>query len=187
MFCPNCGEEIIEQDQKFCQNCGSEIPTTGEAPQPTIVSPKPTPVAQKYSVPKPVPTPTYVRTAPTRGSPGPASKKCLAFALVSLAIAIFTFSSSGGTGYGPFSFYIIPGIPRVIIVIIAHIVGLVFGIVSRKNSRDASMTEPINGVEKAGSVFAVFGIVVNSIGLGLALIVAFTSWLPFFYLFGPFY
>ncbi|MFX1480314.1 MAG: zinc-ribbon domain-containing protein [Promethearchaeota archaeon] len=186
MFCPNCGEEIIEQDQKFCQNCGSEIPTTGEVPQRITVSPKPTPVAQKYSVPKPVSTPTYVRTAPTRGGPGPASKKCLAFALVSLAIAIFTFGSAGGSGYGPFSFYIAGAIPRIIIVIIAHIVGLVFGIVSRTNSREASMTEPINGVEKAGSVFAIFGIVVNSIGLAIALIFAFVSWIPY-YFFNPFY
>ena len=186
MFCPNCGEEIIEQDQKFCQNCGSEIPTSGEAPQSSKVSPKPTPVTQSYAVPRPVPTPSYAQTPRTIGGPGRESKKCLAFALISLAIAIFTFSSSSGTGFSPFSFYSFPGVPLPIVIIIAHIVGLVFGIVAKKSSSEASMTEPINAVEKAGSVFAVFGIVVNSIGLAMALIVSFVSWVPF-YFFSPYY
>ncbi|MFX1274624.1 MAG: zinc-ribbon domain-containing protein, partial [Promethearchaeota archaeon] len=28
MFCTNCGEKLLEQEQKFCQKCGAIIKTT---------------------------------------------------------------------------------------------------------------------------------------------------------------
>ena len=57
-----------------------------------------------------------------------------------------------------------------IILLITHIVGLKFGISAKKYSKIAAELEPPNPAEKAGSVFAVFGIIINAILMVLALI-----------------
>jgi len=33
MFCPNCGEKVESQNQKFCSGCGSELSNTPDAAQ----------------------------------------------------------------------------------------------------------------------------------------------------------
>jgi len=33
VFCPNCGQELKDPNQKFCQNCGSVIQPTSGAPR----------------------------------------------------------------------------------------------------------------------------------------------------------
>ena len=36
MFCPICGEELKDPNQKFCKYCGSKIQITSEAPKQQI-------------------------------------------------------------------------------------------------------------------------------------------------------
>jgi uncharacterized membrane protein YvbJ len=90
-----------------------------------------------------------------RGLPGKYSKLCLALALVSIFIGILSLI----------------------------IVGLVLGVLSRVNGSKAENFEPYNDTEKAGSIFAVFGIIINAIGLFLSF---FGPWsffnLPFGYM-----
>ena len=164
MFCQNCGEKMESKDQKFCASCGSEV--TGAPQTPPLK-------AEEDQVSSPVKSvPVYESKTIKVGGPGPHSKKTLAFAIVSLALAIVGFISGG---LNLFRFYIPPyyypyypgglvgGLVGLSIVIILHIAGIVFGILSRTNSSKAGKFEPINTLEKVGSVFAVFGIVMNSI------------------------
>jgi len=174
MFCPNCGEKLEKLDQKFCASCGSVISTTSGAPQATQA---PQLRAKENHVSSTVKSvPVYESKSIKVGGPGPHSKKCFAFATVSLGLAIVGFSSGG---LNLFRFYIpsyyypyhpgglVGGLVGLSIVIILHIAGLVFGILSRTNSSKAGKFEPINTLEKVGSVFAVFGIVINVIPMVL--------------------
>jgi len=171
MFCKNCGEKLETPNQKFCASCGSEIsnipaaPQTPQAPQLKV---------ERYQAPSAVRSVPVYESKPIRvGGPGPHSKKCFAFSIVSLGLAGAGFIFGGGNFFSllmPYSPY--PGISIVvfglILGVILNVTGLVFGILSRTNSSKAGRNEPINGLEKVGSVFAVFGIVTNSIPLAAA-------------------
>ena len=167
MFCPNCGEKLESQNQKFCSSCGSELfntPDTPHAPQLRAEENQVSPTVRSV--------PDYESKTINVGGPGPHSKKCLAFAIVSLAFA--------GVGYVfggvnimrfllPFAYYLgySIGFLGLIVAVILNIIGLVFGILSRTNSSKAGKFEPVNALEKVGSVFAVFGIIMNSIPIVL--------------------
>ena len=159
MFCPNCGEEIKNPNQRFCHKCGSEISTISEAP-----------ISQ--SPPGYTDFPISQQTQVKEGRAGPHSKKCLGFSIPSIALAIVLLAISGllrlfyFVGM-PLSLYII----GMIIVIIIHIGGLTLGVLSRKSSEKARKLEPKNAVEQVGSVFSIFGIIGNAILLIIALIV----------------
>ena len=143
----------------FCQYCGNNIQSTSEA----------------VSVP---PTSTYTAPAVTSQifiedtSPGPHSKKCLAFSIVSLAMVVATLEIGSSLRL----FYIL-GMPLplfitgLVINIIINIMGLMFGIFSRTNGKEAAKSEPDNTVEKIGSIFAIFGIIGHSILLIVGVII----------------
>lgn len=166
MFCPNCGVNIEDKNQKFCTSCGSEFPsdipseTQPETPQVKTPEAKPAPT---YRVPA---VPTY-QSARQQGGPGTESKKCLIFALASIGLFIIGMAIVGSSLFGSFGgYYYLPtinlGAIGWIAAIILHIVGLVFAILSRVFSGRAE-AEPINSVEKFGSVIAIFGIIINVI------------------------
>ena len=59
--------------------------------------------------------------------------------------------------------------------LILHVIGLVFSILSKVNSRKARTFEGENGLQKAGSIISVFGIVLNVIFLVVVPIMMGTS------------
>lgn len=164
MFCPNCGVKIEDQNQKFCTSCGSEFPSEIpiETPQLRKEEVKTPPTYQRQSIP------TY-KPRIQAGGPGPESKKCLIFALASIGLFIIGMSIAGASLMRNFmpsyyfpSYGLGSGAVGWIIAMVLNIVGLVFGILSRVYSGRAD-TEPINNVERFGSVIAVFGIIMNVI------------------------
>ncbi len=165
MFCPNCGEKLKSQDQSFCASCGSEIHSTPPPEAPQVR-------AEEKQVSSPViSVPVYPSKPVKVGGPGSHSKKSFAFAIVSLALACVGYAFGASIFRGilfPYSYYYPYYSFRVIgliIAVILNITGLIFGILSRTNSSKARISEPINTLEKLGSVFAIFGIVINSIPL----------------------
>jgi len=164
MFCPNCGEKLKSQNQKFCVSCGSVLYTPPDAPQLK---------AEENQVSSPVRSIPVYESKPIKiGGPGPHSKKCFAFAFVSIALAIVGFSFGGINLIRNFiPFYYLQYYPGgmgggpggLIIAIVLNITGLIFGILSRVYSSKAGIYEPINALEQFGSVVAVFGIIMNVI------------------------
>lgn len=163
MFCKNCGEKLESQNQKFCANCGSVISNTLNVTQAPQLK-----VEEKHISPTVRSVPAYESKSINVGGPGPHSKKCFAFSIVSLGLVGAAYIFGGSSLFmflSPFYYYYFT--PFVIIglipAIIIHIAGLVFGILSRTNCSKARKLEPVNTFEKVGSVFGVFGIVINSI------------------------
>lgn len=157
MFCPNCGEEISYSNQKFCHKCGSEIIITSKIPQ-----------LQQTAVSSDFQTNQSIK----EGRPGPHSKKCLAFSIISIAIAIAMLAVSGILRL--MHYFGMPYILSLIgmsIVTLIHIVGLILGILSRNHDKKAQQLESENTVEKIGSVFTIFGIIGNTILLIIGSIV----------------
>jgi hypothetical protein len=187
MFCPNCGEKLENPNQPFCSRCGSEIqtvltPEISQEPQVPVVKtpvPPPTPVA-------PQSVPIYQPKTIKKGGIGSNSKMCFAFALVSLAF----FAVGLGFGAGVLArlfipVYFIPYLPggpgMWFIAFILHVIGFIFAIISRVNGNKASKREGENALQKVGSVFGVFGIVLNVIPLLIIPIASVLSYIPPYY------
>jgi hypothetical protein len=178
MFCPNCGQKLKESNQRFCHSCGSEISTTSEAPKLEIErSPyesttitKSTPEYTDFSVSPQKPTPVKVE------GPGSNSIKCFIYAMTSMILFVIAFVIGfnvvrlsifgAGTPFTPLRMI------NIIIVIILHIAGLIFGIVSKTNAGNAERSEPENALKSIGGVFGVIGIILNAIFLVIFLILA---------------
>jgi len=173
MFCQNCGEKLESKDQKFCASCGSVTSSTPGAPQAPQLK------AEEKQVTSPVKSvPAYESKTINVGGPGPHTKKCFAFSIVSLALAGVGFAFGGSTVFrliSPFYYYYPPsyslGFIGLIVGAILNVTGLIFGILSRTNCSKARKFEPVNTLEKIGSVFGVFGIVLNSIPVVIVLII----------------
>ena len=167
MFCPNCGEKLESQDQKFCPSCGSTISLT-----PTPDAPQVTPEENQVSTPSTV---SSISVNSTKvGGPGPYSKKVFYFACVSIVFVIVGFVLE----YYSFIRFImpiylfpnLPGGPLLwIVALVFQAVGLIFAIVSRVNNKKAGDLEPKNPLRAVGSVFGIFGIVLNAIPLAIIL------------------
>ena len=172
MFCQNCGEKVESKDQKFCASCGSEISDTPVAPQAPPLK------VEENKVPSPVKSvPVYESKPINVGGPGPHSKKTLAFAIVSLVLGGIGFAFGGIVFMrmlSPFYYYYSLvysfGFMGLIIGGILNVTGLIFGILSRTNCSKARKTEPVNTLEKVGSVFGIFGIIINSIPVVVLLV-----------------
>jgi len=166
MFCPNCGVKIINPNQNFCIKCGTKIQITSEAPQLRPERSHSTKVNANYSISQK--TPTKIER-----SSGSYSNKCFGYAIASIALVIFGIIFSG-----PILFFRLFGrgsvlimIIFVMVIILIHIVGLIFGILSRTNSTKAKTLDPENVIGKLGSVFGIIGIVLNAIALGISLVI----------------
>ncbi|MFX0038344.1 MAG: zinc-ribbon domain-containing protein [Promethearchaeota archaeon] len=179
MFCSHCGEKLFDTEQKFCQNCGTEILT------PSKTTDYKTERIHNAVPPKIVYIPVTQQKQLQRGLPGKYSKLCLALALVSIFIGILSLI----IGYNFYrSLYLAPyyylgSLIVSIAILLSRVGGLVLGVLSRVNGSKAVNFEPYNDTEKAGSIFAVFGIIINAIGLFLSF---FGPWsffnLPFGYM-----
>ncbi|NVM37254.1 MAG: zinc ribbon domain-containing protein [Candidatus Lokiarchaeota archaeon] len=165
MFCSECGEKLIAENQKFCHNCGTEVLATSKATDykaeriQNATSPKISYVLVKK------------QTELQRGRPGKYSKLCLEFALVSIAIGIVTLI----IGYNYYRFFYWPyyNIGRLVVsigILLLRVAGLILGVSSKVNSSKAEKLEPYNDFEKAGSIFGILGIIINSIGLFLSIL-----------------
>ena len=178
MFCPNCGNILPIENQSFCHNCGYNIPevlydSEKEVRKRNYESPHGSqhiwkPPTQRYPI---------KHKKPSRDvRPGPYSKKCLGYSIVSLVIAAiagfigFTGFLFGRYGFYPFSYYYpsysyspTPMIIMTIIPIFLHFIGLILGIRAKTNSRNAEMIDEMNAPVRIGSVLCVFGIVINAI------------------------
>ena len=172
MFCQNCGQKLESQEQKFCVSCGSEISFTPDAPQLKAEENQVSPTIRS--------TPVYEPKTIKAGGPGLHSKRCFAFAMTSLALAVVGFAFGASSFIRiliPYSYYYYYpsyysfGLIGLIVGVILNITGLIFGILSRKNCKKARNFEPVNTLEKVGSVFAVFGIIINSIPIVVVSIV----------------
>ncbi|MHA1914327.1 MAG: zinc-ribbon domain-containing protein [Promethearchaeota archaeon] len=178
MFCSNCGAELGVSNQKFCHNCGTEVialsKTTSykteriqtEAPPKTqyeAVRPQYAPVRPQYA-------PVRPQRQLQRGEAGKFSKLCLGLALASIVIGIVSLV----IGYNSMRFFMWPyynpagRIVVMIVMLLMRVGGLVMGVFSKVNSSKAEIFEPFNDVERAGSIFGIFGIIVNGIGIALS-------------------
>ncbi len=171
MYCPNCGEYLRDPNQRFCHSCGSKLSDNSETVQ--IASEKEQyahatikPSEQSYT------NVQVVKQKPVaKGGVGTHSRKCLGYAITSIAIA--------GVGlYLAFLLFILsrlwiyaPNITRRIVwwTIIAsvHLVGLSFGSSSRTHSKHAKNLEPVNTVEKVGNALGIVGVIINAIAMGI--------------------
>jgi len=166
MFCSNCGENLISTNQRFCQKCGTEVLATSKTTD------YKTERTQNITEPKIYYVPVKQHRQIQRGSPGIYSKLCLGLAFGSIIIGIVSLV----IGYNILrSFYwedfTIPGrLMLTIVLLLLRVGGLTMGVFSRVNGSKAELLEPLNDTEKAGSIFAIFGIIINSIGLLLSLV-----------------
>lgn len=168
MFCPNCGEKLDNPNQKFCAHCGSEIQVTPSSEVFEGYNATQAPVVKTPS-PPPVPaTPVYDAKPVKPKGTGSYSRKSLAYALIWPIFFIiafylgFIFTILRSFSYSPY----LPRNPALWIApIVLHIVSLIFSIASKVNSNKARIYEDRNGLQKAGSILSVFGIVLNVIFL----------------------
>ena len=157
MYCPNCGEKIETPNQNFCPNCGNELPKNSGKPQLR---------SEEIQSKSPIGSESIgykIQEQKIYAAPGFHSRKCLGFALSSFIMGIIT----GAIGLVILIFLFIIGS---ILLLIVHSIGLTLGILAKKHSKEAAKIEPPNSAEKAGSVFAVFGIIINAILMGIDVI-----------------
>ena len=166
MFCSNCGENLIAPDQKFCHNCGTEVLAPSKATNDK------TERIQNVTAPKILYAPVKQQRQLKMGRPGKYSKLCLEFAIVSIVIGFVTLI----IGYNYYRFFNYPSynsigrLVFVIVILLLRVGGLILAIFSKVNSSKAEIFEPFNDVEKVGSIFGIFGIIINSLGLFLSLL-----------------
>lgn len=165
MYCPHCGTKLADSNQKYCHNCGIEVQATSNinSYEPEIIQSKPEP--KTYYAPV---TPGQKQSQ--MGLPGKYSRLCLGLALTSVLIGIislavgYSFVRNYDWGYDPIVRILMPTVNLPI-----RIGGLIAGIFGKINGSKAEIFEPYNDSEKAGSTFATIGIIINSIGIFLAL------------------
>ena len=150
---------------KFCHNCGTEVKKISKVDN----------YKSEIIQPKPEPKTYYAPVTPQRqmqiGLPGKYSKLCLWLSLTSVLIGIISLAVAYSF-YRNFYWDYVHNIGRVLMATInlpIRIGGLIAGVFAKINGSKAQLLEPYNDSEKAGSIFAVFGIIINAIGIVLLL------------------
>jgi hypothetical protein len=184
MFCPNCGEKLGNPNQEFCSSCGSEIQTTF-TPEVSEAPPKAPPTPPTLPTPPTPPVPIYEDKPIKAKGIGSNSKMCFWFALVSLGFFVAGLVFGVGIIVRLFiPVYFIPYLPGGpglwFIAFILHVVGFIFGIISRANSSRASKRDSNNALQKVGGVFSVFGMVLNFLPLLIIPIASVLSYVPYY-------
>jgi hypothetical protein len=171
MFCPICGQEVEDENDKFCKNCGGKLVTIPSG-------------SQSASTAKSQPMPEYSsyylmeKKAVKTEVSGPYSKRCLGFAIASLAIAVSAFS------FGSELILYILSISNTydelgylgtimkqsdwLIVITHHIVGLALAAISRINRGQAERSPMETSSIKTGSILGLVGILLHATALIIA-------------------
>ncbi|MFX1235094.1 MAG: zinc-ribbon domain-containing protein, partial [Promethearchaeota archaeon] len=88
MYCPNCGEELRDENQRFCSRCGSKISSSKEIVELESEPKKETmPIVQQS---KQISSEILVspQKTPVKGAVGPYSKKSLADGIISIGITV---------------------------------------------------------------------------------------------------
>lgn len=184
MFCPNCGEELRDSNQRFCSRCGSKISPSGKnielEPVPKQII---TPVVQQLEQQQSQ-IPVAPQKVPIKGAVGPYSKKSLAEGIISIGFTVaalycsfIVFMISRAFMFLP-SPMVQPVIRRTIIlsvVAVIYLVGLLLANGARSNSKKAKNYETENGIQKAGNTLGIIGTIINSIGIAVILITLFIS------------
>ncbi|MFW9900691.1 MAG: hypothetical protein ACFFDY_05320 [Candidatus Thorarchaeota archaeon] len=167
MYCKNCGEKLEIKNQRFCPYCGNKVQITYEASQVDAIG------HQNDSMP--ISPPVYQNIGQKsimKETPGSYSKKCLGFGIVSLVILTITFNIGSTAVLDPIISYIFPLIRVFIGLTIAHVIGIIFGIVSRIYYRKAEEMEPLSSILKAGKIIGIIGIIFNAILMLIAILMA---------------
>lgn len=222
MKCNFCGAELESSDQNFCQFCGAKIPEKAKTQEQPLQEPSPQPTktpttSSQGSTYQPPTIPTgpsqtggsspsttsHPLTQPSYGKKSTAqahsyAKKCLASAIISIALSIFAFIFGGMLSFIGFietvannnnttmAIFAVSGgqIVRPFLLLIpvgANIIGLILGIASRKyKSRSEAIGYADDNVRKVGSVFAVFGIILNAIGLAIGGMALFNNFMALY-------
>ncbi|MFX1390376.1 MAG: zinc-ribbon domain-containing protein [Promethearchaeota archaeon] len=166
MYCKNCGAELELENQRYCQNCGSEIQYSTSSSQTSSIR-------DPYK-PMSVSPPQYEileTKKPKKDKPGSYTKACLGFGVVGLVIAIISFNIGSTIIMDPYFYYY--SFRRLFIgLIVAHIIGLIFGIISRINYGKAEEREPESSILRAGNITSILGLIFNSILLLIATVLA---------------
>ncbi|MFX1381363.1 MAG: hypothetical protein ACFFBP_02895 [Promethearchaeota archaeon] len=159
MFCTECGEKFLEEDQKFCQKCGA-ITKTANAISQSDSQPKLMNIQSNSQIQQE--SSKSSQKLPTTGGIGIYSKRSLAFGITSL-----------GCNLAGVIYYIIGNrwirlalIMTIIIQVSFFVVALVFGILARSNGNEAEIIESSNGMQKAGRIMGLLGIIFSAIGMG---------------------
>jgi len=166
MFCSECGEKLFAKNQKFCQNCGTEVLVASKTPD------YKTERIQYVTAPKIHYAPVKQQQQLQKGRPGKYSKLCLGLALASIVIGIASLI----IGYNYYRIFYLPYdifLGRIVYsigILLLRVAGLILGVFSKVNGSKAEMFEPYNDMEKAGSIFAILGIMTNAVGLFLSLL-----------------
>jgi hypothetical protein len=163
MYCKKCGSELEIKNQRFCQTCGTEIRSYRNNSQldpirtPNRTLSTPLPHYQNINQ-------SYIN----KRSHGPYSKRCLGFGIASLAFAVISFNI--GTSLildDMFNYFrqdrIFMGLT------IAHIIGIIFGIINRLSYNRAISMESESSILKAGNILGILGILLNSILMLIAI------------------
>jgi hypothetical protein len=167
MYCPNCGTKLENPDQRFCQECGAQIPGTGSEPVKTSSETNLSqysipPVTQITTKPASQYTPIAAPQSTLKYNTGMEySKKALGFGLSAILIAVVSLLVFPVFMFFPYSarFILIP------VALGIHGLGLLFAILGTVFGSKANNIEPDNGMQKAGIVFAIIGIILNALAL----------------------
>lgn len=181
MYCPNCGTELENPNQRFCQECGAQIPSASvqvSSTSGTEMSEFAVPPTIKPSI---QPTPQYATPSPQStfkyDTGMEYSKKALGFGLPAFLIAVVSLLIFPVIRIFPYG----PGLIIMPVALGIHGVGLLFAILGTVFGSKANNMEPDNGMQKAGIAFAIIGIILNGLAL-LGLLGMAPS-----YLFNPYY
>ncbi|MBN1801611.1 MAG: hypothetical protein JW891_08915 [Candidatus Lokiarchaeota archaeon] len=163
IFCPNCGNKIVDELQNFCQECGISLEELKK---------------KKQNIPKANLVPTYNRPiiAPVKEVVDKDSRKVFVLGLISGIIAT--------TGFSEGSLLLMPSIDMLesyigsilittqiislIVLLALHSAGLALGIIGKVKSKNIIHD---NSFKHWGAIFSLLGIIANSIGLILAIII----------------
>jgi hypothetical protein len=162
MFCPNCGEKLESQNQRFCASCGSRLQFT---PIPEV----PQEIPGEIQVTTPASTISVSESIPMKkDSQGSYSKRTFAFGFLSLVLAGIGFILEFLAFFRfVIPIYVFPRLPSgpwlLIIALCLHMVGIIFGVISKVSSSKARTHEIENALEKVGRVFGILGIIANAI------------------------